>query len=85
VGFIALYYASSRLPSGLSAAVLGLTYHFDNKSMRGYHLTIAKGGNKLKESTREMKQSPSAGADGGHGFGQGEEHSHISEAHTHRK
>jgi uncharacterized protein (TIGR03435 family) len=28
----------------------GLTYHFQEKSLRGYHLVIAKSGSKLKES-----------------------------------
>jgi uncharacterized protein (TIGR03435 family) len=36
-----------------------LAWHFEEKSMRGYHLRIARGGPKLKESAAEMPQHSS--------------------------
>ena len=40
----------------------GLTFHYQEKSMRGYHLVIGKNGSKLKESAGEAKPAaPSRG------------------------
>jgi uncharacterized protein (TIGR03435 family) len=55
----------------------GLTYHYKEKSMRGYHLVIGRNGSQLKESTDD--QRPPAAEDrraGQHRFGQGEAHTH---------
>jgi uncharacterized protein (TIGR03435 family) len=48
----------------------GLTWHFQEKTMKGYHLVVAKGGAKLKESG-----DGTASADQ-HGSGRGESHGH---------
>jgi uncharacterized protein (TIGR03435 family) len=47
----------------------GLAYHLEEKTLRGYHLTVAKNGPKLKEATG----APVATAER---WGQGESHSH---------
>jgi len=44
----------------------GLTWHFEEKKMKGYHLTVAKNGPKLKESTADQPRS-----------GQAESHNHT--------
>jgi uncharacterized protein (TIGR03435 family) len=36
----------------------GLTWHFQEKSMKGYHLVIAKDGQKLTESTGQRRTGP---------------------------
>ena len=56
----------------------GLAYHYKDKSMRGYHLVIAKNGSKLKES-KERAGSPAAAPDGQHGYGQGQAQAHKHE------
>ncbi len=64
----------------------GLTFHYKEKTMRGYHLVVAKNGSKLKESA---DKAPSAGEDpnrqrsadqhqtAGQGQGQGHAHSGL--------
>ena len=47
----------------------GLTWHFQEKAMKGYRLVIAKDGPKLKESTGAPAADP-------HRPGQGESHNH---------
>jgi uncharacterized protein (TIGR03435 family) len=51
----------------------GLTYHFDNKALRGYSLTIAKGGARLQRSAGVERDG--AGRD--HDSGRGGSHSHT--------
>jgi uncharacterized protein (TIGR03435 family) len=36
----------------------GLTWHFQEKTMKGYHLVVAKSGAKLKESTDQPRSGP---------------------------
>ena len=62
----------SAMLQNLLKARFGLTSHFEEKKMKGYHLTVAKNGPKLTESA--AVSSPSA-ADS-HRAGQGESHSH---------
>jgi uncharacterized protein (TIGR03435 family) len=50
----------------------GLTWHFQEKKMKGYHLAIAKDGPKLRESGG----APLASAAEQHRFGQAESHNH---------
>jgi uncharacterized protein (TIGR03435 family) len=50
----------------------GLTWHFQEKMMKGYHLVVAKNGSKLIESTGA---TPPPAADG-HGSWQAESHNH---------
>ena len=58
----------------------GLTSHFKDKTMRGYHLVIAKNGSKLKESTESApNRQPQNGNADQHRFGQGQAQDH---AHT---
>ena len=52
----------------------GLTYHYKDKTMRGFHLVIARNGSKLKES--KERAGSSAAPNGQHGFGQGQAHKH---------
>ncbi|HEY2017302.1 MAG TPA: TIGR03435 family protein [Bryobacteraceae bacterium] len=62
----------------------GLTYHFKEKGMRGYHLGVARSGSKLKESvdTEPFKAADDAntrrqnGSAEQHRFGQGDAHTH---------
>jgi uncharacterized protein (TIGR03435 family) len=61
----------------------GLVSHFEEKSVRGYHLVVAKGGPKLKESSDSVQPAvaavPSPGQDQ-HGWAGGQgaaSHSHI--------
>ena len=49
----------------------GLSYHFTEKNLRGYHLVIAAKGSKLKES-EDKPPAPAAPSR----FGQGEAHTH---------
>ena len=60
----------------------GLAYQFKEKSMRGYHLVVARNGSRLKESKENAgpsavedpnRQRPNGSADQ-HRFGQGESH-----------
>jgi uncharacterized protein (TIGR03435 family) len=56
----------------------GLTYHFSEKTLRGYHMVVAKGGSKLKVSedtdTNRPKQN---GSSDEHRFGApGQDHAH---------
>jgi len=52
-----------------------LTFHFQEKSLRGYHLVIAKNGSKLHESDNtEHPKAPASGEQ--HGFGPGAGHAH---------
>jgi uncharacterized protein (TIGR03435 family) len=62
----------------------GLSYHYKEKSMRGYHLVIAKNGEKLKESKENERSAaaedpnhrrPNGSADQFR-YGQGEAHAH---------
>ena len=58
-----------------------LTFHFENKTVRGYRLIVAKGGAKLRESnptsasTRALAPRQSGAADRGYGQGSSHEHS----------
>jgi uncharacterized protein (TIGR03435 family) len=64
------YDVSAKIPHGTTQAQFllmlqnmlkeryGLTWHFDEKEMQGYQLTVAKSGPKLKESD-EVQPSPS--------------------------
>ncbi len=56
----------------------GLTFHFEEKNMAGYHLVVAKGGARLTESTggqiAEANRKPMAASNN---WGQGEGHSHT--------
>ena len=52
----------------------GLTYHFTEKTVRGYHLVVAKNGPKLKEST-DSAAPPEAPNRQQHG--QGQSHAHA--------
>jgi uncharacterized protein (TIGR03435 family) len=60
----------------------GLTYHFKEKSMKGYQLVVAKNGPKLKESpdgarpAAEAPNRPWNGNGDGHGGGQSAGHKH---------
>ena len=54
----------------------GLTYHYKDKTMRGYHLVVGKNGPKLKESTEMARVRPN-GAAGQHGAAQGQDHEHA--------
>ena len=56
----------------------GLTYHYKDKTIRGYHLVVAKNGSKLKESKESAGSLPAA-SNGQHGFGQGQ-----GQAHAHK-
>jgi uncharacterized protein (TIGR03435 family) len=70
----------AKIPAGVTAddfsAMLqnllkdrfGLTWHFQDKKMKGYHLVVAKNGPKLKESTEGPADQ--------HRSGQGESHNH---------
>ncbi len=60
----------------LLTARFGLTWHYTQKSMRGYHLVIAAKGLKLKASSDS--ESPRQAAAGQHQFGAGEGHSHSA-------
>ncbi len=62
----------SAMLQNLLSDRFGLTWHFEEKKMKGYRLVIAKNGSKLKESTGAALP-PSAHEYGG---GQGESHSH---------
>ena len=53
----------------------GLTYHYTEKPLRGYHLVVAKTGPKLKESVDGAQ--PQTGGAGQHGFGQGQGQGHA--------
>jgi len=78
------YEILARLPTGATAeefsAMLqnllkdrfGLTWHFQEKKMKGYHLVIAKDGPKLRESTG-ASLAPAADQ---HRSGQAESHNH---------
>jgi uncharacterized protein (TIGR03435 family) len=50
----------------------GLAYHFEEKGVRGYQLTVGKGGPKLAASGGAAGQS----SRDNHGYGQGSGHSH---------
>jgi uncharacterized protein (TIGR03435 family) len=50
----------------------GLTWHFQEKKMKGYHLVVSKNGSKLREST-DASLPPAADQ---HRSGQGESHNH---------
>ena len=60
----------------------GLSYHYTEKTMRGYHLVIAKNGSKLKESTgsargpagEDLNRQPRNGNRDQYGQGQGHTH-----------
>ena len=60
----------------------GLSYHYTEKNMRGYHLVLAKNGSKLKESTgsargpagEDSNRQPRDGNREQYGFGQGHMH-----------
>ncbi len=58
----------------------GLTYHFEDKTLRGFHLAVAKGGPKLKESTDAVQPAAAAAPRGDHqgwaGAAGGGGHSH---------
>ncbi len=56
-----------------------LTGHFTEKSLRGYHLTVAKGGSKLQESTGSARPAANPDQHGGFGRGgaQGGDHGHT--------
>ena len=55
----------------------GLTFHYKEKTMRGYHLVVAKNGSKLKES-KEIAGPPTT-SNGQHGYGQGQGQAHKHE------
>jgi uncharacterized protein (TIGR03435 family) len=66
---------------GLLKERFKLDYHFENKTLRGYHLILAKGGTRLKESNAASKPTadiPSRPVgDTAHGYGQGGGHEHT--------
>lgn len=64
-----------RMLQNLLKERFGLTYHYKEKSMRGYHLVIAKNGSKLKESKDNGGQVAAADPNQ-HRYGQGEAHTH---------
>jgi uncharacterized protein (TIGR03435 family) len=78
------YEVMARVPAGATAEEFsvmlqnllkdrfGLTWHFLEKKMKGYHLVIARDGPKLTESSG-ASLAPAAGR---HGFGQAETHNH---------
>jgi uncharacterized protein (TIGR03435 family) len=53
----------------------GLTWHFEEKKMKGYHLVIAKNGPKLSESSRESTDTAHPAATD-HNSGRPESHNH---------
>ena len=56
----------------------GLTCHFEEKSVHGYHLVVAKGGSKLKESGEPVQPVAAPVARQEHGWGGGSGgHSHT--------
>jgi uncharacterized protein (TIGR03435 family) len=63
---------SSAMLQNLLKDRFGLTWHFQEKKMKGYHLAIAKDGPKLRESGG----APLASAAEQHRFGQAESHNH---------
>lgn len=81
----------ARVPGGTSEADFhtmlqnllkerfGLTGHFSEKALRGYHLVVGKNGAKLEESTGGARPAaaPQHGGFGGLGRGQGGDHGHT--------
>jgi uncharacterized protein (TIGR03435 family) len=59
----------------------GLAYHFENKTLRGYHLILAKGGprptasNAASKPTADVPSRPARAT--AHGYGQGGGHEHA--------
>jgi uncharacterized protein (TIGR03435 family) len=79
------YEVQARIPAGATpeefSAMLqnllhdrfGLTWHFQEKTMKGYRLVVAKNGPKLAESTgASLPPAPDS-----HRYGQGESHNHT--------
>ena len=65
---------------GLLKDRFGLTGHFSEKALRGYHLVIAKNGSKLQESVDGPKPAAAAAQHGGFGAGgrgEGGDHGHT--------
>ena len=54
----------------------GLAYHYKDKTMRGYHLVVAKPGSKLIESSDKARSPASEDSNRQRQFGQGQSHTH---------